>query len=160
MVPMTSRPRTLLLAALALLAAGVLVETLHVSETERVEAAWDDVRAAVEQESLPALEDRLTADFSWSGPRPVGVGERADVAERFGAFWTAAETISVAGRGSPEVTVAGSIATVVAPTVVTFRVNGDQLSAWRVDATLTFDRIGDRWVLARVEVTGLRPGVF
>lgn len=154
--------RRVLLAALSVLslfAVGVLVERAIVSDEERVEMAYDVLRAAVEEESAAQLEPLLTPDFSFSGPAPIQRGTRDTVLPRFEQFWGLAHDVGLLPRGPREITVVGGIATLQVPQLVRFKV-GDRFIAYRVDAVLTFDRIGDEFLLAQIEVTQLRPGLF
>ena len=154
--------RTVLLAiaAVVLVALGALgVERWHVTDEERVEMAYDALRAAVEAEDGDALDMLLTADFSWSGPRPIHSGERDGIVPAFERFWSQADGIGVLPRGSKEITVAGGIATMNTPQVVRWKM-GEQFIAYKVTAKLTFDRVGEGFVLAQIEVTELKPGLL
>ena len=101
----------------------------------------------------------LTSDFSFSGPRPIAEGTRETVMPRFEEFWGMADGIGLLPRGTKEITVVGSLATLRTPQLVRFKVGG-QFIAYRVDAVMTYDRVGDRYVLAQIEVTDLRPGIM
>lgn len=147
------------LGCVVLLGGGLLIERVLVSDEERVERAYDRLRSAVQDESSTGLQAMLTDDFSFSGPQPVGTGDRAGVVARFEEFWGLADRVGLLPRGSKEIAVAGGIATLRIPQIVRFHY-GDQFIAYRVDAVLTFDRIGDEFVLAQIEVTDLRPGIL
>lgn len=158
---MNGRSKVLLVVgALVLFAvAGALIESLHVTDEERVLLAYDAMREAVETEDGPALEGLLTADFSWSGPPPILRGTRDDVAPRFGEFWALAHGIGVLPRGERDVVVAGGIATLRTRQLVRFRL-GDQFIAYTMSVVLTFDRVGESMQLAQIEVTQLKPGIL
>jgi len=156
---MSRRLLLIVLSALTLLVVVVLVERALISDEERVEMSYDLLRAAVEEESVQGLELLLTPDFSFSGPSPIQHGSRATAFARFAQFWAVAGDVGVLPRGTSEVTVVGGIATLRVPQLVRFKM-GDHFVAYRVDAVLTFDRIGDAFQLAQIEVTQLRPGLL
>jgi hypothetical protein len=148
-----------LLGALALVGLGVVIERLIVTDEERVEAAYAALRAAVQEESEPALAALLTPDFSFTGPPPIGAGTRDTVLPRFVELWGLADGIGLLPRGTREITVVGALATLRTPQIVRFTI-GDQFIAYRLDVVLTFDRAGEGWALAQIEVTDLRPGLL
>lgn len=147
------------LGVLLLVVGWRLVDKLVVTDEERVVEAYDALRAAVVEERASAIGPLLTSDFSWESPPPINKGERADVEGRFQEFFDLAHDIAILPRGPKEITVAGGIATMRVAQIVRFKA-GDMFVAWRMDAVLTFDRVGDRFVLAQVRVTDLRAGIL
>jgi len=147
------------LGVLLLFAGWRLVDALIVTDEERVLEAYEALRTAVVDERASAIGPLLTPDFSWESPPPIGKGERGDVEGRFREFFDLATDIGILPRGQKEVTVAGGIATLRVAQIVRFRA-GDMFAAWRMDAVLTFDRVGDRFVLAQIRVTQLKPGIL
>lgn len=153
------RVRTLLLAGLLLLVVGIGVERLIVSDEERVEEAYAALVAAVEAERTADLATLLGATFQFAGPPPVERGDRDEALGRFAELFEIAHSIAILRRGGSEITVAPGFATMRVRQIVRFKY-GDMFVAYKMDAVLTFDRAGEDWLLAQIEITDLTPGIL
>jgi hypothetical protein len=153
------RARTLFLAASLLLVVGVLAERLIVSDEERVEQAYAALVDAVENEQATQIASRITGGLKFAGPSPVNRGDADEALGRFEELFEAANGIKIIRRGKSEITVAPGFATMRVPQVVRFKY-GDMFVAYKMDAVLTFDRVGPDWLLNQIEITSLTPGIM
>jgi len=147
----------MLIGVLAAVAA-VGLERLMVSEEERLEQhlySLSEAFSAGDQSSIDAL---LAESFSYSGPRPVGDGERSGVLQRLDDFWLDTREARLSWRVS-ELRVEGAVGRVEVSGTVRFRYGGS-LIVYRVDAVLVWARAGDGWLLRRADLPLLRPGII
>ncbi|MBJ95041.1 MAG: hypothetical protein CMP23_11295 [Rickettsiales bacterium] len=150
--------RSVLLVGTLVALVAVLVEGLVVSETERIEQQLDAFTAAFSAGDRAAIEELLSEDFHFRGPRPVGEGNYQQALARLDDFWLQV-TGPAANWRSRELRVAGAVGKLELQGTVRFGYSGS-LVIYRLDAVFVFQRIGDQWLLAKLDVQGLRPGMF
>lgn len=149
------RPRTVILAGIALLGLGLLIERWSVSDAEALEAAWADLLEAVAQERQTDVAARLGPGLVWEGPELIGGGDRDAALARLGEFWAQAEDTRLLAPATVAIT--GAVGTVDAPGRVLFKFGGFQ-TAWKVTLRATFLRQEGGWLLNSLTVVSLDRG--
>jgi len=150
--------RIAMLMGVLVAVAAVGIESLLVSEEERLEQHLDSLTDAFSRGDQRSIDVLLAESFSYSGPRPVGEGERAGVLQRLDEFWLDTREARLSFRVS-EIRVEGAVGRIEVKGTLRFRYGGS-LIVYRVDAVLVWARAGDGWLLRRVDLPLLRPGII
>lgn len=150
--------RKVMLVAVLLAVAVVAIEGLLISEEERLEEHLDRLTTAFSVGDQRSIDALLAPSFSYAGPRPVGAGERAESLERLDEFWLQTSEPRLRWRAS-QVQVEGRVGRIEAQGTVRFRYGGS-LIVYRADAVLVWERAGEGWLLRRLDLPLLRPGII
>ena len=150
--------RAVMLAGVLIALSVVVVEGLLVSDEERLEQHVDALRDSFSAGDQAAVKALLADEFSYDGPRPMGEGDRDESLRRLDDFWLHASEPALNWRPK-EVVVEGAVGRVEVSGNVRFRY-ADSLIIYRVDAVMVWSRAGEGWLLRRLDVPLLRPGVF
>jgi len=156
---MSSNPvRKAMLLAVLLAAAAVAIDGLLISEEELLEEHLDSLTTAFSVGDQGTIDALLAPSFSYVGPRPVGEGERAESLARLDDFWLETSEPRLQWRAS-QVRVEGRVGRIEAQGTVRFRYGGS-LIVYRADAVLVWERAGEGWLLRRLDLPLLRPGII
>jgi hypothetical protein len=153
-----SDPKRVVLGVVVLVVALLLFERWHLSDEERVEAAWDDLCAAMADEAPAQMRARLHEDMTYSGPRPVGEGDQAEAMVALAGYWDQVDRVAVITRKN-EIKVQGHVATNLATTVVRFHW-GDSPVIYRVRVQVAWAADGDSWRARDIDILEMTPGLF
>lgn len=103
-----SRLRTGLLLVVLLIVGGVLVERAVITDAERLDLLFVQLTEALAAEDGAAMERLLADPFSFSGPRPLGDGDRDEALDRLREFWGETSGVKLSSRRR-EILVEGSV---------------------------------------------------
>lgn len=146
----------LVAVVLGLLFVGI--ERWHVTDEERVEAAWEDLVGAMEQEDPGRMRARLSDQLEFAGPRRIGEGDKAQAMVALAGYWDQVDRTSVMTRKN-EIQVQGHVATNLATTSVRFEW-GDSMVVYRVRVKVAWIAAGDSFQARDIEVLEMNPGIF
>ena len=146
------------LGAVLLLLLLLLIERLHVTDEERVEAAWNELVAAMQDEDAGRMRARLAEDLRYKGPSLVGQGDKAEALAALAGYWDQVDRIAVVTRQN-DIKVQGHVASNLATTVVRFNW-GESIAIWRVRVQVAWTADGDTWRARDIDVIDMSPGLF
>ncbi len=146
------------LATVLIIVLGLAIERWHVTDEERVEAAWTELVTALQEEDAGRMRARLHPELRYSGARPVGKGDVADAMVALADFWEQVDRVVVATR-QIEIQAQPHVATSLATTVLRFSW-GDQMAIYRVRVQVAWAADGDSWVARDIDVLEMTPGLF
>lgn len=146
----------LIAVVLALLVVGL--ERWHVTDEERVEAAWNDLVMAMEEEDPGRMRARLADDLEFAGPRRIGEGDKAQAMVALSGYWDQVDRTSIMTRKN-EIQVQGHVATNLATTSVRFEW-GDSMVVYRVRVKVAWTAAGEEWRARDIDVLEMNPGLF
>ncbi len=150
--------RLVILGVVLLGVLGLLVERWHVTDEERVEAAWQDLVEAMQNEDRGRMAARLTPDMTFSGPARVGEGDKELALVALDGYWAQVTAVQVVPRKT-EITVQGHVASFNSKNLVRF-VWGDSPVLYRVNVQIAWTRVGDEWLARDIDVLEMAPGLF
>jgi hypothetical protein len=146
------------LVAVALLLLLWLFERWHVTDQERVEAAWDDLVAAFQDEDPARMRARFHPELRYDGPRIVGQGDASEAMVALARFWDEADGSKVVTRTN-EIRVQGAVASNLASAVVRFHY-GSSVAIYKVRVQVAWAADGETWRARDIDVLELTPGLF
>lgn len=146
------------LGAVLLILLLLLIERLHVTDEERVEAAWDDLVLAMQDEDAGRMRARLAEDLRYEGPRMIGEGDKAEALAALAGYWDQTDRIAVVTRTN-DIKVQGQVASNLATTVVRFYW-GESISVWRVRVQVAWSPEGEGWKARDIDILEMSPGLF
>ncbi len=150
--------RLVILGVLLLGVLALLIERWHVTDEERVEAAWQDLVEAMETENRGRMAARLTPDMTFSGPARVGEGDREQALVALDGYWAQVRAVQVVPRKS-EIVVQGQVASFKSNTLLRFEW-GDSPVLYRVSVQIAWARVGEEWLARDIDVLEMTPGLF
>lgn len=153
-----SRLRIGLLLVILLLAGAVLIEKAVVTDAERLDLLFVQLCEALAAEDGGAMDRLLEGHFSYSGPRPLGDGDRDEAMKRLREFWDETSGVKLSSR-SREVTVQGSVGVISGKGHLRFEW-GDSMALYKVSFEIAALKTQDGWVAQGVRLTELTPGLF
>jgi hypothetical protein len=147
-----------ILLVVLVLVGAVLLERAIVTDAERLDLLFDELAEALAGEDEDAM-DRLLADpFSYSGPRPLGDGDRDRSMQKLREFWRDTSDTRVTSR-SREVLVEGSVGVIQGSGNLRFSWS-DSMVLYKITFEIAALKTDDGWKAQGVRLTELSPGLF
>lgn len=137
---------------------AILAERASVTDEERLEGLFDRLVSALAREDRDLMDSLLVDPLSYSGPRPIGDGDRPRAFLKLDEFWKEAQDVRVVVR-ELDVQATGSVGVLRGSGNVRFRVEGS-LVVYKVSFEVAALRTEAGWRAQGVRVTDLGPGIF